>query len=125
MRWTFVYSGHGNFVRVIVEGSFNLADHERKIEELTGQDYWLPGIKVLLDLREADSTHMSYKDMRGLADSYASNERLADCWKFALLMGKLADFGIGRQFEILTDEKIPGEIKVFLDEGQAIHWLGD
>ena len=123
MHWTFEYNEGANLVRVDVGGSFSLEEHAKKMEELESQSYWKPGINVLFDCREMDMSDMKPDDVSGLADNFVADDRLLGCNKIAVLMKSIIDFGIGRQFEMLTDERMCADIRVFMREKQALLWL--
>jgi hypothetical protein len=43
--------------------------------------------------------------------------------KAAIPLRTLADYGRGRQFELLTDCRVGAQLQVFRDEAEALHWL--
>src|SRR5690348_6257248 len=106
MNWRFDYNKNADFVRVIDEGTFNFEDHIKKMAGLVSQDFWKPGINILFDLVRVDFGEMDYNQLKKVVDTFTASDRLAGCNKIALLMKSVADFGIGRQFEMLTDEEI-------------------
>jgi hypothetical protein len=122
MHWTFEYDERANLVRVNVAGKFSLEGHSKKMDELETQDYWKPGINVLFDCREVDLSDTGFADIKALADNFVADDRLLGCSKIALLMKTITDYGRGRQFEMLTDEKMCADIRNFMDEKQAVRW---
>ncbi len=38
-------------------------------------------------------------------------------------MNSLSDYARGRQFELLTDDKVSTDIEIFMDEEKALSWL--
>jgi hypothetical protein len=123
MNWTFDYSREASLVRVSLEGGFNLEDHLKSLEELTALEHWKPGINVLFDCRRLDLSETDYEVIKRAADNCIRNDKIAGCGKIALLMKTVADFGRGRQFEMLTDERMDADIRVFLRESDALLWL--
>ena len=123
MNWKFEYINDGDYVRITDEGVFNIEDHRRKMKELASQDFWDPGVNLLFDCTKLDFGKTEYQDIRDLALEFANQNELIGCGKIAILMKSIADFGKGRQFELLTDEKICANVSIFIDEGQALRWL--
>ena len=123
MDWTIEYIEDKHYVRVNSEGKFNLQDHQRKIEEIVSKDYWKPGMNILFDCTQVDFTGRDLEDVRKVVSDYANKKDLIGHGKIAMLMKSLTNFARGRQFQILTEDKISADVGIFLDENQSLDWL--
>jgi hypothetical protein len=126
MKWTIENIEDKNYIRVNSEGKFNLDDHRRKLAEIVSKEYWTPGMNILFDCTEVDFSGKLLEDVREVLSDFADRNELIGCGKIAMLMKSLADYGRGRQFQILTTvttDKICSDIGIFLDEKQSLDWL--
>ena len=124
MNWIVEFIEDKDYVRVVMEGEFNADDHLRMVEDVLAQKYWKPGMNILLDSRKVDYRNADLAVMRQAADNIIKFDKEIGLGKAANLMGSIPNFGKGRQFELLTDEKILSNVAVFLDENQCLRWLG-
>jgi hypothetical protein len=124
MSWTIEYLENPQYARVNIAGSFNIDDHLSNIEALSLQEHWKPSLNILFDCTNADFSNSSYKDVRELADNFIRNDLFVGCGKVALLMKSAADFGRGRQLEMMTGDRICANVHIFLVEQEALDWLG-
>jgi hypothetical protein len=123
MKWTIEFLEAEHYIRVNTEGRFNIKDQLRKIEEILSQEYWRPGLNILFDSTKVDFSDSSYEVIWELANYFVKNDELIGNGKVAILVKLVSDFGKGRQFEMLTDEKIEASVGIFLNEKQALRWL--
>jgi len=63
--------------------------------------------------------------MRKASFNHEDNDEWIGNSKIAFLMNSVGDFGLGRQYEILTDGRVSARIHVFVDEETATRWLSD
>jgi hypothetical protein len=125
MEWVIEYIEAQNYLKVTGSGLFSINQHFQVFDDIIKQEYWKPGMPLLFDNRRMDFTGIDFKVVSQASSNY---ERMSDrigCTKGAMLMKSISDFGIGRQFEIISNNKGPGEIRVFLDEKEALLWLLD
>jgi hypothetical protein len=123
MKWRIEYSPKQKFIRINLEGKFSVEGHLEMIKDILSQAFWRPGMNVLFDNRRLDYGSSSFEAMTQASRNQAAHDEDIGDGKAALLMKSVADFGLGRQYEIITDEKISANVHVFLDENQAIRWL--
>jgi hypothetical protein len=110
-------------VVVTTRGAFDVAEHRRMVEDIVSRDFWRPGTAVLFDHRELSFGDSGYAQMREAGENHlANNDRIGD-GKAAVVMGTRADFGRGRQFELLTDGRVDARVHIFLDPEEALVWL--
>lgn len=123
MKWTVEYTEKLKYVRVNIKDEFNVQEHLKMIEDIVSQKFWCPGMPILFDGRAVYLGNTDFNTvMQASRNQILYDEQLGN-GKNALLMKSAADFGIGRQYEMITEEKISAKIHVFLDEQQAIRWL--
>jgi hypothetical protein len=123
MNWMIQHLKDPSYVKIIVEGKFDVSVHLRNIEEITLQEEWSPGLNLLFDCTMADFDGTRFQDVQQLANNFVKNDLFVGCGKVAILMQGVTDFGKGRQFEMMTGEQICADIHIFLNENQALRWL--
>jgi hypothetical protein len=123
MEWTVERKPGQDFVTVATRGEFTLHDHLRMIGDVVSRDFWRPGTSVLFDHRELDFGETGLAAMRQASENHAANDDRIGRGKAAVLMRTQADYGRGRQFEMLTDGRVGARMQIFLDEAQALRWL--
>ncbi len=123
MDWIAEFKKDKDFATVRTNGNFTLADHARMIEDIVSRDFWKPGTDILFDHRQLQFGFTTIGLMaRASANHEKNDERIGD-GKAAILMKSIADFGRGRQFEMIAADKVSARLKIFLDEESAVKWL--
>jgi hypothetical protein len=123
MEWVIEYVETQNYVKIIGTGLFSIKAHFKIFEDIISHEYWKPGMPLLFDNRRVDFTGINYKVVSQASSNYEIiSDRIGNL-KAAMLMKSISDLGTGRQFEIISDSKGPGEMRVFLDEKDALLWL--
>ena len=125
MDWTVEEAGGMGFVTVVTRGVFNVPDHLRMIEDILSRPSWVPGTPVLFDHRQLDFGDAGFRTMQEASANHLQNDARIGDGKAAVLMSSLVDYGRGRQFELLTDDKVSADLRIFLDEAEALAWLAD
>lgn len=123
MNWTVEKLETEPFVRVAPEGVFDPNEHLRMLEDLLTRRFWKPGTPVLFDFRNLDFVGTDIEDVREASDNRRKNEARIGGGKSAFLMKSLTDFARGRQFQLLTEDKVSAELRIFMEEEQALRWL--
>jgi len=123
MKWTIEYVEEHNYVNVICEGLFSIKDHPQMFEDIVSCEYWQPGMALFFDNRNVDFGATDFSLMRQASQNYERASNRIGNGKAAMLMKSLADFGRGRQFEMLSDAKGSVNMRVFLDKEEAVIWL--
>lgn len=125
MDWSIDFIKDKNYAKVTLAGNFNVSDHLRMIEDVLSQNYWKSGLNLLIDSRLVDYSKATLDIMRQAGSNMSRFEAQIGSGKAAVLMETIHSFAKGRQFEMLTEDKSAANIRIFLDEDQAIHWLED
>ncbi len=125
MNWTVEKLETEPFARVALKGVFDSDDHLRMLEDLISRRFWKPSTSVLMDFRGVEFTDTNIEDVKEASANRRRNDgRLGDS-KTAFLAKSLTDFARGRQFQLFTEDKVSGILRIFLDEKQALDWLED
>jgi hypothetical protein len=123
MEWTVEHRTAQDYVVVTTHGSFSADDHLRMTQDIVERDWWRPGLAVLFDHRELDFGASGLATMRRAGDNHTANDARIGDGKAAVLMKTVADYGRGRQFELLTEGQVGARMRIFLDEEEALAWL--
>lgn len=123
MDWTMKLIEQINTVRVTSSGTFDSDDDLKLVKDIISQNYWKPGMNMLLDHREVKFEGTDINQLRRVSEHHKKYEAEIGAGKMALLMKSLTDFARGRQFELLTEHDMEAEINVFVDEDKALEWL--
>ena len=123
MEWTVVFDEARGAAIVTTRGAFDDDDHARMVDDIVSRPEWRPGHPVLFDHRALDFGAAGYQHMRAAGDNHAAQDARIGAARSALLMKSLADFGRGRQFELLVDGVVSADLAVFVDEDAAWRWL--
>ena len=123
MDWTVNFDDSRGAAVVITRGVFNTADHARMVADVVSRAQWHPGHPILFDHRELDFGASGYEQMYAARDNHLAHDARIGPSRSAILMKSLADFGRGRQFELMGDGVFSANLGVFIDERTAWHWL--
>ncbi len=123
MEWMVEHRAAQDFAIVTTRGEFALHDHVRMIEDIVSQPFWRPGMAVLFDHRALDFGASGLATMRQASENHVANDARIGRGRAAVLMKTPADYGRGRQFEMLTDGRVGATVQIFLDETEALRWL--
>jgi hypothetical protein len=123
MQWTIDLSGSDEYAVVTTSGRFDVADHLRMIEDIVGRPGWRPGTDVLFDHRGLTFDDADLRAMYQASTNHMRNDARIGSGKAAVLMRSLSDYGRGRQFELMTADRVAATVSVFLNEAEAVDWL--
>ena len=123
MHWTVQLSGADGHAVVTTSGTFSVADHLRMIEDIVSRPGWRPGTDVLFDHRALSFGDADLRAMYQAGDNHLLHDDRIGDGKAAILMRSLSDFGRGRQFEMLMDDRISASLCIFMDPAEALEWL--
>ena len=123
MQWSVELSGADGYAVVTTSGTFNVADHLRMIDDIVSRPGWRPGTDVLFDHRGLSFDDADLRAMYQAGANHLLNDARIGGGKAAILMRSLSDYGRGRQFELLTADRVSATMCVFLDKAEALEWL--
>jgi hypothetical protein len=123
VNWNIEYVEAQNYIKITGEGVFSIEDHSRVFQDILANEHWEPGIPILFDNRNLDFGVTNVSIIKRASDNYSRVSNRLGNGKTAMLMKSLIDFGRGRQFEMLSEEKCQMNMCIFLEEEKAISWL--
>lgn len=125
MNWVVEHREHRAFVTIKTAGTFSIEDHMRMIEDIVTRDFWKPGTDIFFDHRNMQFGKTDIELMRSASANHKKYDKLIGDGRAAILMKSLTDFGRGRQFELLSSDKISAKLRIFLEEKAALEWITD
>lgn len=123
MNWTVEKLETEPFVRVRVVGAFDPDEHSKMLDDLLSSALWQLGRCVLFDFRATDFVGTNLEIVRRASINRQREDARFGCGKSAFLMKSLTDFARGRQFQMLTEDKVCATLRIFIEEDQALDWL--
>lgn len=123
MEWKIEYVEVHNYVRITAKGLFSIHNHLNFLEDIVSRKFWKPGMPILFDNRNVDFGKLDLNQVMQASSNYQLIAEKFGGSKGAMLMKSISDFGTGRQFEILSENKGSVEMHVFHDENEALEWL--
>lgn len=123
LNWTIELIEPAHFVKVTAEGNFTLEDCLGMKEDFLSRDYWEPGMNVLIDYRQTAFVNIKLDALRAAGIFHEENNEQIGNGKMAFLMKSPHDFGLARQYEMITEGEVLSHVHVFLKEENALKWL--
>ena len=123
MEWKIELEADGQVLRVTTNGFFRLREQERMFEELAVHAAFSPGMPVLFDNRVLDLSGSDAETMRQSVEIVQRFLRAQRVERLAGLVGAGVNFGVGRQFQLLTEVTGGHGFCLFKDEELALRWL--
>lgn len=123
MEWRIELQGDGRVIRVSTSGPFQIREQRQMFEELGAYPAISRRLPVLFDNRQIDMTNSDEKVIRESVSIVQEFMRELGIERLAGLVDNGFNFGVGRQFEILTDVAGGHGFRLFADEGLALRWL--
>ena len=123
MEWRIELQGDGRLMRVATAGPFQLRQQRQMFEEMAAHPAFSQRLPVLFDNRQIDMRDSDQNVIRASVDIVQEFMRKLHIERLAGLVDKGFNFGVGRQFEILTDVTGGDGFRLFNDEQLALRWL--
>ena len=123
MDWKVEYEPSANFVRATCVGDFTVEDCIGVKKDFLSREFWRPGMNILIDYRETRFNNLGLDDLRRAGDFHIFKSEEIGPGKLAFLMNSVRDYGLARQYELITEEKVNSKMMVFSDEREALEWL--
>jgi hypothetical protein len=123
MNWSVKYIQDKHYVEIVIDGDFTVEGQFQMMEDVIAREFWQPGMNVLCDFRKVEFDVDSLAAIRQASVNRLKKEKQIGSGKSALLMNSLADYGRGRQYQLLTESKVSADRRVFTDEKDALDWL--
>ncbi len=119
-----VWGGKPEDVRMIASGKADADGLIAAGERLHSDSNFRPGLRVLVDHRQVDWSHMTEDDVRRTVDLLAVNPA-PEIMYCAMVMGRPVDYGIARmrQHYVEARSELSLELRVFTTLEDARDWL--
>lgn len=125
MNWELECLKGSNYVKVTCKGAFSVEEHPECFKMLFASSCWKPGMNLLFDNRNYDFGYINLDRAKNVSEQYQRVSEQLGAGKMALLTKSTLNFGLGRQFELVSQYRLPGEIRVFKDEKATLDWLSE
>ena len=125
MQITIDFEAATGIFRVTFRGSATADGYISVQRALHERPDWKPGTGILFDNREADLKHLTNDDLQRITRHHAATDDLWGTGRAAFLMNPGLGFGLARQYELSSEERVGQEMMVFDDEDEALAWLVD
>lgn len=123
MDWSVQFGVHCGAAVVKTFGPFDVDDHRRMVEDIVSRPEWTPGQRILFDHWDLDFGDAKLHEMLAARTNHREHEDRIGNARTALLMKPGADYGLGRQFQMLSEHHVTAELAVFSDLRKAVAWL--
>ncbi|HWA75491.1 MAG TPA: hypothetical protein VG937_24315 [Polyangiaceae bacterium] len=123
MEWRIELQDDGKLIRITTNGPFQLGQQRQMFEELGAHPAFTPGLAVLFDNRRLDLTGSDVNVIQESVEIVQEFVRTQHIERLAGLVDDGLNFGVGRQFEILTDVAGGHGFRLFKEEELALRWL--
>lgn len=122
MEWTISTDGSPT-IRIVASGLATVDECRRMVDEVLAHEDWSPGCSLLIDCRKVNIKDLHFEHVGRSASIML--ERISEfgpC-RIALIATEGPGFGIGRQFQFVTESRTDMRVGVFLDEPAALAWI--
>ncbi len=123
MHWTIEFERDRELVVIRTSGRFNLRDHAAMTEEILAREFWRPGMATLFDHRALDFHDVGFETMSAASRTHRDQDDQIGPGRCAILMKDEADFGRGRMWENISQDRISVQSQIFTDLAAARSWL--
>lgn len=123
MDWKIELNEEKQYILITTNGQFALEEQKDMFQELCGFQKFSPDLPILFDNRKIIMKGSNPDIMR---KSVMIVQDFIKCHNVARLAGLVDDgvnFGVGRQFEILTEVVGGNGFRLFKDKNLAVSWL--
>lgn len=113
MKFQIVYDEKTSSFRINLSGKFNAADLETCYQAIFKQPKWQKGSNILWDAQKSTFEHLKHFDMTSIAAMTNKYGDKRGNGIAAWVMGREVDYGIGRMFEIINENKVVYDFRLF------------
>lgn len=123
MDWKIELNEENEYILITTNGQFTLGEQKEMFQEVCGFQKFSPDLPVLFDNRKiimkGSNPDIIRKSVTIVQDFIKSHH----ITRLAGLVDDGVNFGVGRQFEILTEIAGGNGFRLFKDENLAVSWL--
>lgn len=123
MKWNIEFDELNGFVRAYQSGDFSLDDQAAFLSDIVSSPRWQFGTPLMIDFCHLLVDDIFYSEVSSVSHMMATLTAQLGPGKIALLCEDEAQFGLGRQFQMMAEGSVGREIRVYRDEAAAIKFL--
>ena len=123
MEWAVTWGGDPEDVCLTTSGVAQLTDLDALWREAVSDPRWRDGMRVLLDYRDSDWTHMSVNEIEQRAARLRDMGAQIGPQQIALVAGDLASYQAQRLVGLSLDWRVPFHARLFTSLEAAREWL--
>lgn len=123
MHWTIEFERDRQLAVIRTSGRFNLRDYVAMTREILARDFWRPGMDTLFDHRALDFHDTGFETMSAVTRTHEGQDEQIGPGRCAIVMKDEADFGRGRMWENISQDRISVRSRIFTDLATARAWL--
>ena len=123
MRWNIHFDEAKGFTRAYQSGEFSIADEALFLNDVFGSPGWKFGSPLMIDFCRLNVDKMRFEQVAASSGLMVQMANQVGPGRLALLCEDEEQFGLGRQFQLLTEFDLGREIRVYRDENEAIDFL--
>ena len=123
MHWNIFYDRALGYVRASQRGDFSTGEEGAFLDEIFEAPFWEPGLPLLIDYSSIPMEPISNRELESTSKQLSEHREQLGKSRLALLCRTDVQFGLGRQFQMISMGRIDGEMRIFRDEDAAVEWL--
>ena len=123
MRYEITFFEDASIFNVRAGGRATVAGFEAYLQETLEHPSWRPGMNPLADLRDLETRDFTGDDVRSVVALYRRAREQLGGGRCAVVMSKLASFGLARMWDLYSKDTIDLRVAVFHSIDEAHEWL--
>ncbi len=123
MDWKISRHADDGYFVVTSGGNYDSGDHQKMVAEILSHADWKPDTNTLFDSRELSFSGSEFADIFAASTTHQANDRQIGTGKIAMVVVRLSDQGVTRQFQLISEDAVSAELKIFEDIDLARVWL--
>lgn len=123
MNWEYNFVSDRNLLTIRGTGNFSVDALEKMILEILSNERWSLGMDCLADYSKLDLSEAGYDSMTETARVHKKYDARIGQSRIAVILGSVADFGLGRMLEMLLGSDVLATVRAFRTGDEARRWL--
>ena len=123
MYWAIKFIEGVPCISVSIGGLVTLTDIEALNAGIVSDSHWERGLGLLFDSTKVEYPKEPPIDMRTVVDTVAKMNGEFKQSKVAMVVATNVQYGLARQYQILSESRGGSPVGVFRDDAAAIDWL--
>jgi hypothetical protein len=123
MQYSIIFDDLNNYFFINTTGTFNVDIFSKLAKDLLTHPKWVTGSNCIFDYRNTDFIKTSTNELLSATNMHKRNNDIIGHGKSAFVMKDIANFGIGRMYQSLTEGNVDTSFYIFTDINKAIDWV--